>query len=183
MSRIQSVQARTVWDSRGLPTVEAQVALSSGPSGRAIAPAGASTGAGDAKELRDGGHRFKGMGVTQAVRMVNEQIAPALQGLDIHDQALIDQTMCQLDGTANKSRLGGNSTTAVSLACLWAASAQADLPLWRYLSGTDDVTLPLPEIQIFGGGAHAKGSVDLQDFLALPHGASSLRSGSPRGAS
>jgi enolase len=174
MSRIQSVQARTVWDSRGLPTVEAQVTLSSGSSGRAIAPAGASTGAGEAKELRDGGHRFKGMGVTQAVRMVNEQIAPALQGLDIHDQALIDETMCQLDGTAHKSRLGGNSTTAVSLACLWAASAQADLPLWRYLSGNDDVTLPLPEIQIFGGGAHAKGSVDLQDFLALPHGASSF---------
>jgi len=174
MSRIRSVQARSVWDSRGLPTVEAQVTLSSGKSGRAIAPAGASTGSGEAQELRDGGHRFKGLGVDQAVRLVNELVAPALMGLDIHDQALIDNTLCKLDGSPNKSRLGGNSTTAVSLACLWAASAAADLPLWRYLSGSDDVSLPLPEIQIFGGGAHAKGSVDLQDFLALPHGASNF---------
>lgn len=174
MSHIQAVVARSVWDSRGCPTVEAQVTLSSGHTGRAIAPAGASTGAGEAKELRDGGHAFKGLGVGQAVRMVHEVIAPALLGMDIHDQAAIDAAMCRADGTPDKSRVGGNSLTAVSLACLWAASAQADLPLWRYLSGSDEVRLPLPEIQIFGGGAHAKGSVDLQDFLALPHGAHSF---------
>jgi len=174
MSHIQSVVARSVWDSRGCPTVEAQVTLSSGHTGRAIAPAGASTGAGEAKELRDGGHAFKGLGVGQAVRLVHEVLAPALIGMDIHDQAAIDAAMCRADGTPDKSRVGGNSLTAVSLACLWAASAQADLPLWRYLSGSDEVSLPLPEIQIFGGGAHAKGSVDLQDFLALPHGAHSF---------
>ena len=174
MSHIQSVVARSVWDSRGCPTVEAQVTLSSGHTGRAIAPAGASTGAGEAKELRDGGHAFKGLGVGQAVRLVHEVVGPALQGMDIHDQAAIDAAMCRADGTPDKSRLGGNSLTAVSLACLWAASAHAELPLWRYLSGSDEVSLPLPEIQIFGGGAHAKGSVDLQDFLALPHGARSF---------
>ena len=174
MSRIQFVRARSVWDSRGCPTIEAEVQLASGVVGRAIAPAGASTGAGEAKELRDGGTRFKGLGVAMAVRAVHEVIAPGLQGMDITDQAGIDAAMCHLDGTPDKSRLGGNSLTAVSLACLWAASRQADLPLWRYLSGTDEVGLPLPEIQIFGGGAHAKGSVDLQDFLAIPNGANSF---------
>ena len=164
MSQIQSVRARSVWDSRGCPTVEAEVRLVSGVTARAIAPAGASTGAGEAKELRDGGARFKGLGVDRAVRAVHEIIAPALAGMDITDQVGIDAAMCRADGTPDKSRVGGNSTTAVSLACMWAASRQADLPLWRYLSGSDEVGLPLPEIQIFGGGAHAKGSVDLQDF-------------------
>jgi enolase len=148
--------------------------LTSGVTGRAIAPAGASTGAGEAKELRDGGTRFKGLGVDRAVRAVHEVIAPALMGMDITDQAGLDAALCRADGTPDKSRVGGNSTTAVSMACLWAASRQADLPLWRYLSGSDEVGLPLPEIQIFGGGAHAKGSVDLQDFLAIPNGASSF---------
>jgi len=174
MSQIQSVRARAVWDSRGCPTVEAEVRLASGVVGRAIAPAGASTGAGEAKELRDGGQRLKGLGVGRAVQAVHEVLAPALVGLDIGDQARIDAAICRADGTPDKSRTGGNSTTAVSLACLWAASRQADLPLWRYLSGSDAVGLPLPEIQIFGGGAHAKGSVDLQDFLAIPNGASSF---------
>jgi enolase len=154
--------------------VEAEVRLTSGVTGRAIAPAGASTGAGEAKELRDGGRRFKGLGVDLAVKAVHEVIAPALTGMDITDQVGIDAAICRADGTPNKSRVGGNSTTAVSLACLWAASRQADLPLWRYLSCNDEVGLPLPEIQIFGGGAHAKGSVDLQDFLAIPNGASSF---------
>jgi len=154
--------------------VEAEVRLTSGVTGRAIAPAGASTGAGEAKELRDGGTRFKGLGVDRAVRAVHEVIAPALMGMDITDQAGLDAALCRADGTPDKSHLGGNSTTAVSMACLWAASRQADLPLWRYLSGSDEVGLPLPEIQIFGGGAHAKGSVDLQDFLAIPNGASSF---------
>ena len=154
--------------------MEAEVRLTSGVTGRAIAPAGASTGAGEAKELRDGGTRLKGLGVDLAVNAVHEVIAPALMGMDIQDQVGIDAAICRADGTPDKSRVGGNSTTAVSLACMWAASRQADLPLWRYLSGTDDVGLPLPEIQIFGGGAHAKGSVDLQDFLAIPNGANSF---------
>jgi enolase len=148
--------------------------LTSGVTGRAIAPAGASTGAGEAKELRDGGARFKGLGVELAVKAVHEVIAPALTDMDVNDQVGIDAAICRADGTPDKSRVGGNSTTAVSLACLWAASRQAHLPLWRYLSGSDEVGLPLPEIQIFGGGAHAKGSVDLQDFLAIPNGASSF---------
>ena len=147
MSHIQSVRARSVWDSRGCPTVEVVVQLSSGVQARAIAPAGASTGAGEAKELRDGGHRFKGLGVDRAVQAVNEVISPALKGMLIADQPAIDAAMCLADGTPDKSRLGGNSLTAVSLACLWAASQQADLPLWRYLSGSDEVGLPLPEIQ------------------------------------
>jgi enolase len=174
MSFIDSVRARAVWDSRGCPTVEAEVRLDSGVCGLAIAPAGASTGAGEARELRDGGSRLKGLGVDGAVRAVNEVLAPCLQGMDITDQAGIDAAMCRADGTADKSRLGANGITAVSLACLWAASRQAQLPLWRHLSGTDEVRLPLPQIQIFGGGAHAKGSVDVQDFLAVPHGASSF---------
>ena len=174
MSQIQSVRARSVWDSRGYPTIEAEVRLTTGVTGRAMAPAGASTGAGEAKELRDGGARLKGLGVDLAVNAVHEVIAPALMGMDIQDQVGIDAAICRADGTPDKSRVGGNSTTAVSLACMWAASRQADLPLWRYLSGTDDVGLPLPEIQIFGGGAHAKGSVDLQDFLAIPNGANSF---------
>ena len=174
MSQIQSVRARSVWDSRGYPTIEAEVRLTTGVTGRAMAPAGASTGAGEAKELRDGGARLKGLGVDLAVNAVHEVIAPALMGMDIQDQVGIDAAICRADGTPDKSRVGGNSTTAVSLACMWAASRQADLPLWRYLSGTDEVGLPLPEIQIFGGGAHAKGSVDLQDFLAIPNGANSF---------
>ena len=174
MSQIQSVRARSVWDSRGYPTIEAEVRLTTGVTGRAMAPAGASTGAGEAKELRDGGARLKGLGVDLAVNAVHEVIAPALIGMDINDQVGIDAAICSADGTPDKSRVGGNSTTAVSLACMWAASRQAQLPLWRYLSGSDEVGLPLPEIQIFGGGAHAKGSVDLQDFLAIPNGASSF---------
>ena len=174
MSQIQSVRARSVWDSRGYPTIEAEVRLTTGVTGRAMAPAGASTGAGEAKELRDGGARLKGLGVDLAVNAVHEVIAPALTGMDINDQVGIDAAICSADGTPDKSRVGGNSTTAVSLACMWAASRQAQLPLWRYLSGSDEVGLPLPEIQIFGGGAHAKGSVDLQDFLAIPNGASSF---------
>jgi len=148
--------------------------LTTGVTGRAIAPAGASTGAGEAKELRDGGTRLKGLGVDLAVNAVHEVIAPALMEMDIQDQVGIDAAICRADGTPDKSRVGGNSTTAVSLACLWAASRQADLPLWRYLSGTDEVGLPLPEIQIFGGGAHAGRRVDIQDFLVMPVGAQSF---------
>lgn len=174
MSRIQSVSARAVWDSRGLPTVEAEVTLESGMVGRAIAPAGASTGAGEARELRDGGTRLRGLGVQQAVLRVNSEISPLLQGHDIFDQAGIDAAMVAADGTPDKSRLGGNSLTAVSLAALWAASQEKGQPLWRYLAGDRPVGLPLPQIQVFGGGAHARGSVDVQDFLAIPHGATSF---------
>ena len=174
MSRIRTVAGRAVWDSRGFPTVEADVTLETGVVGRAIAPAGASTGAGEARELRDGGTRLRGLGVEQAVRRINDEIAPLLRGLDIADQAAIDAALIAADGTPDKSRLGGNSLTAVSLAALWAASNEQRVPLWQYLAGDRPVGLPLPEIQIFGGGAHARGSVDLQDFLAIPNGASSF---------
>ena len=174
MSRIRKVTGRAVWDSRGFPTVEAEVTLESGVVGRAIAPAGASTGAGEARELRDGGTRLRGRGVRQAVQRVNDEIGPLLQGQDIFDQAAIDAAMIAADGTPDKSRLGGNSLTAVSLAALWAASNERRLPLWQYLAGDRLVGLPLPEIQIFGGGAHARGSVDVQDFMAIPNGAGSF---------
>ena len=174
MSRINTVAGRAVWDSRGFPTVEAEVTLESGVVGRAIAPAGASTGAGEARELRDGGTRLRGLGVQQAVQRINGEISPLLKGFDIFNQAAIDAAMIAADGTPDKSRLGGNSLTAVSLAALWAAANEKRLPLWRYLAGSEPVGLPLPEIQIFGGGAHARGSVDLQDFLAIPNGATSF---------
>ena len=174
MSRINTVAGRAVWDSRGFPTVEAEVTLESGVVGRAIAPAGASTGAGEARELRDGGTRLRGLGVQQAVQRINGEISPLLKGFDIFNQAAIDAAMIAADGTPDKSRLGGNSLTAVSLAALWAAANEQRLPLWRYLAGSEPVGLPLPEIQIFGGGAHARGSVDLQDFLAIPNGATSF---------
>ena len=174
MSRINTVAGRAVWDSRGFPTVEAEVTLESGVVGRAIAPAGASTGAGEARELRDGGTRLRGLAVQQAVQRINGEISPLLKGFDIFNQAAIDAAMIAADGTPDKSRLGGNSLTAVSLAALWAAANEKRLPLWRYLAGSEPVGLPLPEIQIFGGGAHARGSVDLQDFLAIPNGATSF---------
>lgn len=172
MSQIQSVQARSVWDSRGCPTIEAEVTLRDGTKASAIAPAGASTGSGEARELRDGGTSLKGLGVRAAVEATHQILAPALLGMEIKDQAAIDHAMQRADGTDNKSRVGGNSMIAVSLACLWAASKHAGQPLWQYLRGGEDrAALPLPEIQIFGGGAHAKGSVDLQDFLVVANGA------------
>ena len=129
MSSIQSVQARSVWDSRGCPTIEAVVTLTDGTTASAIAPAGASTGSGEARELRDGGTALKGLGVRAAVEATHQILAPALLGMDISDQAAIDQAMLAADGTSNKSRVGGNSMTAVSLACLWAASKHAGQPL------------------------------------------------------
>ncbi|MGE0733751.1 MAG: phosphopyruvate hydratase [Alphaproteobacteria bacterium] len=178
--RITRVRGRRVWDSRGRPTVEAEVELTDGSIGRAIAPAGASTGAGEAIDLRDGGAPFGGMDVMQAVDNVNDTIGPALIGLDAAAQDRVDQQLITLDGTRNKSRLGGNATIAVSMAVAHAAAAARKLPLWRYLlhsSGqgeADDVLMPLPEIQIFGGGAHASARVDLQDFMIMPLGASSF---------
>ena len=174
-ARIASVIARQVWDSRGRPTVEAEVTLTSGAIGRAIAPAGASRGAHEAMDLRDGGAAFGGYGVNRAVAGVAAEIAPALIGMDARDQALVDQTLCALDGTPNKARLGGNAIVAVSLAVLHAAAAQAREPLWRYLADGRPVRLPLPEIQIFGGGAHAGRRTDVQDFMVMCPKAGSFR--------
>jgi len=176
MSTIESVRGRRVWDSRGRPTVEAEITLSSGASGRAIAPAGASTGSGEAVDRRDGGARLGGYGVTGAVGAVNGEIAAALSGMDAADQAAIDRRLIELDGTANKGRLGGNALIATSLACLHAAAADAGLPLWRYLLADDHgaVLIPLPEIQIFGGGAHANARIDMQDVMVMPVGAKSF---------
>ena len=171
---IEAVSARRVWDSRGRPTVEAEVRLGGGVSGRAIAPAGASTGSGEAVDLRDGGPSFGGRDVTAAVRNVNQEIAPALRGRDVADQAGLDRTLVALDGTPNRSRLGGNALIAVSMAALHAAAGAAGEPLWRYLLGGEPALLPLPEVQIFGGGAHAGGRVDIQDFMVMPVGASSF---------
>ncbi|MDA1092170.1 MAG: phosphopyruvate hydratase [Acidobacteria bacterium] len=171
---IADVRARRVWDSRGRPTVEAEVHLANGLSGRAIAPAGASTGSGEAVDLRDGGEAHGGYDVTQALAGVEREIAPALRGLDVTDQATLDQVLITLDGSTNKGRLGGNALIAVSMAALHAASNLAGAPLWRYLVGDGDPVIPLPEIQIFGGGAHAGRRVDVQDFMVMAVGASSF---------
>ena len=165
------MSARRVWDSRGRPTVEAEVRLAGGVVGRAAAPAGASTGSGEAVDLRDGGAAFGGHDVTAAVRNVNEEIARALRGRDAADQAGLDQVLTDLDGTEDRARLGGNALVAVSLAALHAAAGAAGRPVWRHLLGDGPVLLPLPEIQIFGGGAHAGRRVDVQDFMVLPVGA------------
>jgi len=171
---IVSVRARRVWDSRGRPTVEAEVRLVTRAVGRAIAPAGASRGSREAVDLRDGGARLGGNDVTRAVANVNGEIADALTGFDAHDQAAVDATLIALDGTPDKSRLGGNAMVAVSLAVAQAAAASEGLPLWRYLAGERVVSLPLPEIQIFGGGAHADRRIDIQDLMVIPMSAASF---------
>jgi enolase len=167
MTRISRVIGRRVWDSRARPTVEAEVVLADGATGRAIAPAGASTGSGEAIDLRDGGEQLGGYDVRRAVANVNTEIAKALQGLDASDQKTIDDALIVLDGTPQKSRLGGNAIIAVSMALLHAAAASANMPLFAYLAGDRRVSIPLPEIQIFGGGAHAGRRVDVQDFLVM----------------
>lgn len=173
-TRIVGVTGRRVWDSRGRPTVEAEIALAGGAVGRAIAPAGASTGTGEALDLRDGGPRLGGLDVGRAVANVNAIIGPALIGRDAGDQTAIDELLKALDGTPEKRRLGANATVAVSMAAAHAAAAAAGLPLWRHLGGEEAATLPLPEIQIFGGGAHAAGRLDIQDFLLVCPGAASF---------
>ena len=172
---IAALQARQLWDSRGRPTIEVEVTLQGGASGRAIAPAGASRGAHEAVDLRDGGERFGGMGVDAAVCSVRDTLADRLAGRDARDQMAIDATIIETDGTANKSRLGANATVATSMAVLHAAAAAEGLPLWRYLSGGQAVRLPLPEIQIFGGGAHAGRRTDIQDFMIMTPHAGSVR--------
>ena len=171
---IAAVVGRRVWDSRGNATVEAEVHLHGGAVGRAIAPAGASTGSGEAVDLRDGGPRQGGLDVTRAVGHVKGPIAEALRGFDAADQAGLDRVLIDLDGTPNKGRLGGNALIAVSMAAAHAAAAAAGLPLWKYLGGDAAVCLPLPEIQIFGGGAHARERIDIQDFMIVCPGAESF---------
>ena len=171
---IVAVLGRRVWDSRGRPTVEAELRLAGGAVGRAIAPAGASTGSGEAVDLRDGGSSCGGLDVTRAVANVRDIIAPALAGIDGADQAAVDARLIELDGTPEKRRLGGNATIAVSMAAAHAAAAACGVPLWRHLGGDAATVLPLPEIQILGGGAHAAGRLDIQDFLVLCPGAASF---------
>lgn len=171
---IKQVHARRIWDSRGRPTIEVDVTLEDGTLGRGIAPAGASTGSYEAVELRDGGAAQGGYGVSQAVMGVTHEIAAALKGKDALDQHGVDALLIALDGTPNKSRLGGNALIATSMAVLQAAANAQHLPLWRYLAGDNAVQLPLPEIQIFGGGAHAGRRIDIQDLLVMPVGAQSM---------
>jgi enolase len=173
-TRISSVRGRRVWDSRGRPTVEVDVTLKGGAFGRAIAPAGASMGSGEAVDLRDGGAKLGGYDVGRAVNAVNNEIAAALAGMDASDQASIDRAMIALDGTANKGRLGGNAIVATSMAVLHAAAAASGVPLWQHLAQGRKVRIPLPEIQIFGGGAHAARRVDIQDFMVMCPGAASF---------
>jgi len=173
-SVIARVHARRVWDSRGRPTVEAEVTLAGGATGRGIAPAGASRGTREAIDLRDGGPRLGGLDVERAIGNVNGAIARALSGLDARNQFAVDTTLIHLDGTPNKAHLGGNATVAVSLAVAQAAAATEHVSLWRYLAGDADVSLPLPEIQIFGGGAHAARTLDVQDVMVMPVGATSF---------
>ena len=171
---IKSILARRVWDSRGRPTVEAEVVLNDGSLGRAIAPAGASKGTREALELRDGGDRFGGLDVMRAVGHVNGEITNALVGTKADNQTALDQALIDLDGTTNKSRLGANATLAVSMAAAHAMAAASDMPLYRYLGNGKIGRMPMPQIQIFGGGAHAGRRVDVQDFMVVCPGANSF---------
>lgn len=178
MSFIGSIEGREVLDSRGNPTVEVEVVLVDGAFGRAIVPSGASTGGYEAWEKRDGDKsRYMGKGVLQAVAAVNEEISEALVGWEVIDQVGIDETMIELDGTANKSRLGANAILGVSLAVAHAAAASQQLPLYRYLGGVSARTLPVPMMNIMNGGKHAAGSTDLQEFMVMPVGAESYSEG------
>ena len=170
MTAIEKVWAREVLDSRGNPTVEAEISLAGGGFGRAAVPSGASTGALEANELRDGGDRYGGKGVLRAVDFVNTVIAPAIVGTDATQQEHIDQVMLDLDGTPNKERLGANAILAVSLANARAAAAGVGLPLYRYLGGTAGRVLPVPCLNVLNGGAHAANSVDIQEFMLVPGG-------------
>ena len=168
MSAIVDIHAREILDSRGNPTVEAEVVLQSGAFGRAAVPSGASTGVHEAVELRDGNKkRYGGKGVLKAVENVNDKIYDALAGLDAEDQIEIDQTMIDLDGTENKGKLGANAILAVSLAVAKAQAEEAGLPLYRYLGGTMARTLPVPMMNIVNGGQHADNPIDIQEFMII----------------
>ena len=174
--KIKDVAARRIWDSRGRPTLEAIIRLEGGKSGRAAAPAGASRGTREAVELRDGGDRLSGFDVQRAISSVKERIAPRLAGMDASDQAAVDAALIELDGTSNKSHLGGNAITAVSLAVFDACASALEVPVWRRaaMHAGCEPSVPLPEIQIFGGGSHAARRVDIQDFMVMVPGASSF---------
>jgi enolase len=174
MPRISRIVAREVLDSRGNPTVEAEVMLEGGARGRAIVPSGASTGEHEARELRDGGSRYGGKGVATAVANVNNEIASALVGSDASDQAALDDRLCALDGTPNKSRLGANALLAVSLATAHASASNGDKPLYAHLGGDEARVLPVPMMNVVNGGAHADNNVDLQEFMVMPIGAPSF---------
>ena len=175
MSLIEQVHAREILDSRGNPTVEAEVILEDGTQGRAAVPSGASTGENEAVELRDGDDaRYLGKGVSQAVANVNDKISYELEGLDALDQILIDETLLKLDGTDNKSNLGANALLAVSMATARAAAAFMEMPLYRYIGGINAKTLPVPMMNIVNGGAHADNNVDFQEFMVMPVGAESF---------
>jgi enolase len=175
MSAIELVIGRQVLDSRGNPTVEAEVFLESGAFGRAISPSGASTGTHEAVELRDGGSAWMGKGVMTAVNYINGEINEALEGLEAQDQREVDEAMITLDGTPNKARLGANAILAVSLAVAKAAAMECDLPLYQYVGGVNAHVLPVPMMNVVNGGVHAKNSIDFQEFMVMPIGATSFR--------
>ena len=176
MSAIVDVIAREILDSRGNPTIEADVVLESGVSGRAAVPSGASTGSKEAIELRDGdAARYGGKGVQKAIENVNTELCEAVLGLDASEQAFIDRTMIELDGTENKSRLGANAILAVSCAVAKAAAEESTLPLYRYLGGAGEMALPVPLMNVINGGAHANNSIDMQEFMLVPLGAPTFR--------
>ncbi|WP_075214676.1 phosphopyruvate hydratase [Mongoliimonas terrestris] len=174
MTAIIDIVGRQIFDSRGNPTVEVDVILEDGSMGRAAVPSGASTGAHEAVELRDGGDRYLGKGVTKAVAAVNDEIFAAIGGLEAEDQIQIDQTMIDLDGTPNKARLGANAILGVSLATAKAAAEAAGLPLYRYIGGPNARVLPVPMMNIVNGGAHADNPIDFQEFMIMPVGAESI---------
>jgi enolase len=182
MSQIERVHARQILDSRGNPTVEVDLLLASGASGRAAVPSGASTGEFEATELRDGGAAWGGKGVTQAVANVNGEIADAVTGRDALDQAGLDQALIDLDGTPNKSRLGANAILGVSLAAAHAAAAHEGVPLWRSLGGANARVLPVPMMNVLNGGAHADNKVDFQEFMVMPAGAATFSDAMRMGA-
>src|SRR3954467_9410005 len=178
MTAIVDIIGREILDSRGNPTVEVDVVLEDGSVGRAAVPSGASTGAHEAVELRDGDkHRYLGKGVLKAVEAVNDEIYEALSDMSAHEQVQIDQILIELDGTENKSRLGANAILGVSLACAKAAAISYDMPLYRYVGGTSARTLPVPMMNIVNGGVHADNPIDFQEFMIMPVGAPSFAEG------
>ncbi len=175
MAKIRTIKAFTVFDSRGYPTIETRVMLDNGKSGKAIVPSGASTGKLEALELRDGNtNYFSGKSVKNAIHNIQSVITPALIGMRVSDQAAIDNRMIEIDGTNNKSKLGANAILGVSMACAQAAAQDLGMPLFRMLSSENHFEIPMPEVQIIGGGAHSAGSIDVQDFMVVCYGASSL---------
>jgi enolase len=182
VAAIEAVGAREILDSRGNPTVEVEVLLEDGSFARAAVPSGASTGAFEAVELRDGGERYLGKGVQNAVSAVINSLGPAVEGLDAADQRLVDQTMLEVDGTPNKAKVGANAILGVSLAAARAAADSADLPLYRYVGGPNAYLLPVPMMNILNGGAHADTNVDVQEFMIAPIGAATFRDALRTGA-